>query len=79
MTTSAGSSWNLPPVDASDAAYIACVWAVQKVTLLVLIAVIVGPLSLTGFVAAEPNVHRRLANAPRKPKPHLRYPVRGLI
>jgi len=45
-------------VDSSDAAYIASLWVVQKITLVVLVAVIVSPLSLTGFVAAEPNVHR---------------------
>jgi hypothetical protein len=63
----------------SDAAYIPSLWAVQKTALLVLVSVVVGPLSLAGFLGAEPQVHRRLANAPRKRKIPVRYPVRGLI
>jgi hypothetical protein len=62
-----------------DADYIPSLWAVQKMTLLVLLAVVIGPLSLGGFIAAGPTVHRHLANAPRKRKPHVRYPIKGLI
>jgi hypothetical protein len=62
-----------------DADYIPSLWAVQKMTLLVLIVALLGPLSLAGFIAARPAVHRHLANAPRKRKPHVRYPVRGLF
>ena len=54
-------------------------WAVQKMTLLVLLAVVLGPLTLTGLITAGPIVHRQLANAPRKRKPHLRYPIRTLF
>jgi hypothetical protein len=47
--------------------------------LLVLLTVVIGPLSLVDFIAAAPAVHRHLANAPRKRKPHVRYPVQGLF
>lgn len=79
MTTSARISWNLPPEDLLDADYIPSLWAVQKIALLVLVAIIVGPISLAGLAAAGPLVHRNLANAPRNRKPHVRYPVQGLF
>jgi hypothetical protein len=79
VTTSARISWNLPPEDLLDADYIPSLWAVQKIALLVLISIILGPMSLAGLTAAAPMVHRYLANAPRKRKPHVRYPVRGLF
>ena len=62
-----------------DAAYIPSLWAVQKTVLLVLLAVVLGPLSLAHITAANTKVHRHLANAPRKRKPHIKYPVRGLF
>jgi hypothetical protein len=76
---SARISWNLPPEDLLDADYIPSLWAVRKMTLLVLLAVLTGPLSLVDFIAARPTVHRHLANAPRKRKPQVRYPIRGLF
>jgi len=45
----------------------------------VLLAVVLGPLSLTDITAANTKVHRHLANAPRKRKPLIRYPVRSLF
>ena len=77
--TSARISWNLPPEDLLDADYIPSLWAVQKIALLVLLSIIVGPLSLNCMTEARPMMHRNLANAPRKRKPHVRYPVRGLF
>jgi hypothetical protein len=62
-----------------DAAYVPSLWAVQKTVLMVLLAIILGPLSLASIVAAQPIVHRHLANAPRRRKPHVRYPVRNLF
>jgi hypothetical protein len=62
-----------------DAAYIPSLWAVQKTVLMVLLGIVLGPLSLASIVAAHAVVHRRLANAPRKRKPHIRYPVRNLF
>lgn len=76
--TSARISWKLPPEEMLAAATIPSLWAVQKMALLVLISIVLGPLSLADFVAALPVVHRRLANAPRKRKPQIIYPVRGL-
>ena len=79
MTTSARTSWNLPPEDLLDTAYIPSLWAVQKTVLIVLLGIVLGPLSLANIVAAQPMVHRHLANAPRKRQPHVRYPVRDLF
>lgn len=79
MTTSARTSWTLPPEDLLDAAYIPSLWAVQKTVLMVLLAVVLGPLSLATILAAPPPVHRRLADAPRNRKPPVRYPVRDLF
>ena len=39
-TTSARSSWTLPPEDLLDAAHVPSLWAVQKTVLMVLLAVI---------------------------------------
>jgi hypothetical protein len=77
--TSARSSWNLPPEELLNAAYIPSLWAVWKIALLALLAAVLGPLSINDFILAGPAVHHALANAPRKRKPHIRYPVRGLF
>jgi hypothetical protein len=77
--TSARSSWNLPPEELLDAAYIPSLWSVWKIALLALLAAVLGPLSINDFILAGPVVHHALANAPRKRKPHIRYPVRGLF
>jgi hypothetical protein len=77
--TSARISWNLPPEDLLDADYIPSLWAVWKMALLVLLSVVLGPLSLSDFIAAGPKVHGNLANALRQRKPHVRYPARGLF
>jgi hypothetical protein len=77
--TSARSSWNLPPEELLDAAYIPSLWAVWKMALLALLAAVLGPLSINDFILAGPPVHHALANAPRKRKPHISYPVRGLF
>ena len=78
-TTSARSSWTLPPEDLLDAAYVPSLWAVQKTVLMVLLAVILGPVSLANILAAPASVHRHLANAPRKRKPAIQYPVQDLF
>lgn len=79
MTISARISWNLPPEDLLDDAYVPSLWAVQKIALLVLLSIVLGPLSLDTLTAADARVHQRLANAPRKRKPHIIYPVRDLF
>jgi hypothetical protein len=79
VTTLARTSWNLPPEDLLDAAYVPSLWAVQKTVLMVLIGIVLGPLSLASILAAHAMVHRHLANAPRKRQPHVRYPIRGLF
>jgi hypothetical protein len=77
--TSARISWNLPPEDLLDAAYTPSLWAVQKTVLMVLLGIVIGAIPLASIVAAQPAVHRNLANAPRKRKPHVSYPVRDLF
>jgi len=62
-----------------DAAYVPSLWAVQKTVLLVLLSIVLGPLSLANITTANAGIHRRLANAPRKRKPHVEYPVRNLF
>ena len=79
MTISARISWNLPPEALLDDAYIPSLWAVQKIALLVLHAIVLGPLALTNLTAAGPTVHRHLANTPRKRRPQIRYPVLDLF
>jgi hypothetical protein len=77
--TSARTSWTLPPEDLLDAAYVPSLWAVQKTVLMVLLGIIIGPLSLADIVAPRAVIHRHLANAPRKRKPHVSNPVRDLF
>jgi hypothetical protein len=62
-----------------DAAYVPSLWAVQKTVLMVLLGIVIGPLSLASITAPHAMIHRHLANAPRKRKPHIRYPVRDLF
>jgi hypothetical protein len=62
-----------------DAAYIPSLWAVQKTVLMVLLGIVLGPLSLASIAAPHAIVHRHLANAPRKRRPYIRYPVRDLF
>jgi hypothetical protein len=76
---SARISWPLPPEELFDAAYIPSLWAVWKMALLALLTAVLGPLSIDNLILAGPTVHRALANAPRKRKPAVRYPVRGLF
>jgi len=76
VTTSARTSWNLSPEDLLDAAYIPSLWAVQKT---VLIGIIIGPIAIADILKPRAVVHRHLANAPRKRKPQVRYPVQDLF
>ena len=76
---SARISWSFPPEDLFDAAYTPSIWAVRKTVLMVLHSIILGPLSLTSIMAAQAIVHRHLANAPRKRRPHIAYPVHNLF
>jgi len=82
VTTSARTSWNLSPEDLLDAAYIPSLWAVQKtvlMVLMVLIGIIIGPIAIADILKPRAVVHRHLANAPRKRKPQVRYPVQDLF
>src|ERR1700679_1636644 len=79
VMTSARISWNLPPEDLLDEAYIPSLWAVWKMALMALLSMVLGPLSVGMFLAAGPKTHRYLANAPRKRRPAIRYPVRDLF
>ena len=77
--TSARTSWNLPPEHLLDAAYTPSLWAVQKTVLMVLLGIVIGAIPLASIVAARTTVHRNLANAPRRQKPNISYPVRDLF
>src|SRR3954454_15246345 len=68
VTTSARTSWTLPPEDLLDAAYVPSLWAVQKTVLMVLLGIVIGPLSVAsialwpasppqtpGFIGASPT------------------------
>jgi hypothetical protein len=74
VTTSARISWTLPPEELLGAAYIPSLWTVQKIALLLLVSSVLGALSFAQFLAAPLAVHRRIANAPRKRNPALKYP-----
>jgi hypothetical protein len=62
-----------------DAAYVPSLWAVQKTVLMVLLGIVIGPITLASITTAHAMVHRHLANAPRKRKPQIRYPVQDLF
>jgi len=62
-----------------DAACTPSLWAVQKTILMVLLGIVLGRFSLANILAADASVHRHLANAPRRRKPHVTYPVRDLF
>lgn len=72
-------SWTLPPEALLDAAYTPSLWAVQKTVLMVLLGIVIGAIPITDILAAKPAVHRSLANAPRRRKPRVAYPVRTLF
>ncbi len=67
------------PEDMLDTVHISSLWPVQKAALLMLPAVALGPLSPINITTANTKAHRHLANAPRKRKPHIGYPVRALF
>lgn len=72
-------SWNLPPEALLDDAYTPSLWAVQKVALIVLLGTVIGTVTIADILHASPKAHRSLANAPRRLKPHVSYPVRNLF
>jgi hypothetical protein len=47
--------------------------------LMILLGLVFGTIPLATILAAQPAVHRNLANAPRRRKTHVNYPVRGLF
>jgi hypothetical protein len=47
--------------------------------LLALLTDVIGPLSIASFLAGGPSMRRHLANAPRKRRPAVAYPVRRLF
>ncbi len=61
VTTSARTSWNLPPEDLLDAAYIPSLWAVQKTVLMVLTGIIIGPLAIADILEPRAIVHLSVA------------------
>jgi hypothetical protein len=59
-----------------DAAYVPSLWRVWDISRRTLLLAVIGGLTVDHLLRAEPNVHRRLAHARRKRKPHIRYPLR---
>jgi len=76
---SARKSWNLPPEDLLDQAYVPSLWRVQKTVLRVLLTIVLGALPLSAIIHAKRHVHQQLANAPRRRTPCMSYPVKQLF
>jgi hypothetical protein len=69
----------LPPEDLIDAAYQPSLWRVQRTAILLLVLAVLGPLPISRMLDAGPALHWQLANARRKRKPAVSYPVRALF
>jgi len=54
-------------------------WRVQKTVLRLLLDLVMGTLPLTAITNAQRHVHQQLANAPRKRRPAMIYPVMTLF
>ena len=54
-------------------------WRVQKTAYLLLLIAVIGAPTLHSFLNANPQLHRRLANAKRERKPQIAYPPRCLF
>jgi len=46
---------------------------------MLLLVAIIGAPRLDRLIKASPQLHRRLANTPRKRKPQIAYPLRALF
>ena len=72
-------SWNLSPEDLLDQGCPPSLWRVQKVVLLILLGLIIGPLRPHRLTCSDHHIHRCIATTRRKRKTAIRYPVRSLI
>lgn len=72
-------SWNLSPEGLLDAGYLPSLWAIQKTAIRTLLAITLGPPTLGALIRMPPATHKRLANAPRRRKPHIAYPRKTLF
>jgi hypothetical protein len=66
-------------MDLFDADYLPSLWTAQKVARRALLDAILGSLTIQALIRATEDVHKSLANAPRKRKPHVIYPRRTLF
>ena len=67
------------PEDLIDAAYQPSLWRVQRTAILLLVLAVLGPLPISRMLDTGPTLHWLLANARRKRKPAVSYPVRALF
>lgn len=72
-------SWKLPPEDLLDADYTPSLWTVQKIALMVLLGIVIGAIPISSLLTARSTTYRSLATAPRRRKPQITYPVKGLF
>jgi hypothetical protein len=59
-----------------EADYLPSLWRVWDTTLRILLSMVFGTIALSDLLAANANVHRRLANSRRRRQPHVAYPLR---
>jgi Transposase DDE domain len=69
----------LSPQDLLDAEYLPSLWTAQKVAVWALVDAIRGPITIQAMMRVTGDVHKSFANAPRKRKPHVKYPRRRLF
>jgi hypothetical protein len=59
-----------------DAGYLPSLWRTQRISFRLLLLAVIGPLAVDALLRADANVHRRLADARRKRRPDMPYPLR---
>jgi hypothetical protein len=59
-----------------DAGYLPSLWRSQRISFRLLLLAVIGPLAFDALLRADPNVHRRLADARRKRTRDVAYPLR---
>jgi hypothetical protein len=67
------------PQDLFDAEYLPSLWTAQKVAVWALVDAIRGPITIQAMMRVTGDIHKSFANAPRKRKPHVKYPRRRLF
>ncbi len=76
--TSARNSWNLPPRDLVEAAYIPSQWRVHRISALLLMMAVLGTIPLCRLLNSGDDLHWQMAHSSRKRTPAVIYPVKVL-